>query len=95
MGDVPGEEPRGGAVVAVAGMIALLVAAGAALVRSFDERGGVAVFALLAPAGAAYLIVRWYSFDPYYLPSLLRLRTAASVAPGSSVWRWRPSVPEC
>ena len=32
----------------------------------------MSAFALLAPAGAAYLIARWYSFDPYYLPSLRR-----------------------
>ena len=59
-------------MIAVAGMLALLVAAGATFVRSLETRDRVAVFVLLAPVGAAYLIARWYSFDPYYLPSLRR-----------------------
>jgi hypothetical protein len=72
MGDAPGEEAPGGAVVALVALMAFLLAAGTSFVRSLEKRGGVAVFALLAPAGAAYLIARWYSFDPYYLPSLRR-----------------------
>jgi hypothetical protein len=72
MGDAPGEEAPGGAAIAVSGMLALLVAAGATFIRSLETRGRVAVFALLAPVGSAYLIARWYSFDPYYLPSLRR-----------------------
>lgn len=72
MGDAPGEEAPGGAVVALVALMAFLLAAGTSFVRSLETRGGVAVFALLAPAGAAYLIARWYSFDPYYLPSLRR-----------------------
>ena len=72
MGDVPGEEAPGGGIVALAALLAFLLAAGAVLVRSFASRGGVIVFALLAPLGAVYLIARWYSFDPYYLPTLRR-----------------------
>jgi hypothetical protein len=45
-------------VIAVAGMLALLVAAGATFVRSLETRDRVAVFVLLAPVGAAYLIAR-------------------------------------
>jgi hypothetical protein len=72
MGDGPGEEAPGGAVVALIALMAFPLAAGTSFVRSLENRGGVTVFALLAPAGAAYLIARWYSFDPYYLPTLRR-----------------------
>jgi hypothetical protein len=72
MGDAPGEEAPGGAVVALVALMAFLLAAGTSFVRSLENRGGASVFALLAPAGAAYLIARWYSFDPYYLPTLRR-----------------------
>jgi hypothetical protein len=73
MGDAPGDEAPGGTVVALVALMAFLVAAGTSFARSLEKRGGgAAVFALLAPAGAAYLIARWSSFDPYYLPSLRR-----------------------
>lgn len=72
IGDVPGEGAPGADVVRVAGLLALVVAAGAAFVRSLDKHGPAVVWALLAPVGAAYVVASWYGFDPYYLPTLRR-----------------------
>ena len=36
---------------------------------------------LLAPAAAAFLVARFYTFDPYYLPTLRRASDGGLVAP--------------
>jgi hypothetical protein len=78
IGDEPGAGALGSSFVFVASLLALLVAAGAALARATRDRGSRAsVWALLAPAGAAYLVARWFSFDPYYAPTLRRYSEGA------------------
>ena len=48
----------------------MLLAAGLALFTVLGAR--VPVLALLPPAAAAFLVARYYTFDPYYLPTLRR-----------------------
>jgi len=60
-------------VVFVAGVLALLVGAGASFRHAVGTRVDPGlVWLLLAPVGAAYVLARWYSFDPYFAPTLRR-----------------------
>lgn len=73
IGDVPGEGARGSAVVFAASVLALLVACVVSAANGLRARAARSpVWSLLAPAGAAYLVARWFAFDPYYAPTLRR-----------------------
>jgi hypothetical protein len=73
LGSEPGRGARGSSVVLVAALIALLCGAAAACLRALTANGdGHLVVALLAPVGVAFVVTRWLSFDPYYLPALRR-----------------------
>jgi hypothetical protein len=73
LGSEPGRGATGSGVVFVAALIALLCGAAVSGVRALStSRAHHVVLALLAPAGAAYVLTRWLSFDPYYLPTLRR-----------------------
>ena len=67
----PGEEPDGEEVVSSLALLAMLVGVIVAVVSAVRSRVPWAV-ALFAPAGAAFVIARFYSYDPYYFPTLRR-----------------------
>jgi hypothetical protein len=71
MGEEPGEEAAGQAVVTLLAFGALLVGF---VVSAFAAIGsGSRRLAFLVPlAAAAYLFAHYYAFDPYYLPTLRR-----------------------
>jgi hypothetical protein len=62
----------------------MLLGAALAFVAGAMRRQPVAV-AAYAPAAAAFLVTRFYSYDPYYAPSLRRHSEVGNVAP---VWVW-------
>lgn len=72
LGSLPGEGPPGAGAMGLVAALGLLAAAllSAALVAA--RRDPPALSALLALAAGAYLLASFYSFDPYYLPSLIR-----------------------
>jgi hypothetical protein len=73
LGSEPGRGATGSAVVFVAALTALLCGAAMSGLRALTAtRARHLAFALLAPVGAAYVLTRWLSFDPYYLPALRR-----------------------
>jgi len=65
-------------------LVALFVGAGTSLVHACLVRVEVAMaWLLLAPVGAGFVVARWYSFDPYYAPTLRRRSEDGFV---SGVW---------
>jgi hypothetical protein len=81
MGSLPGEGPPGSKLVGLAAAAGSLGAAlvSAALIRA--GRAAPAFSALLAPAAGVYLLARFYTFDSYYLPSLIRYSKRDFVPP--------------
>lgn len=81
MGSLPGEGPPGSKLVGLAAAAGLLGAAlvSAALIRA--GRAAPAFSALLAPAAGVYLLARFYTFDAYYLPTLIRYSERDFVPP--------------
>ena len=67
---------------AVASIAALTILVGAvvAAVNAISP-GWIWAVALIAPAAAAFVVTRFYSYDPYYLPSLRRYSDAGPVSP--------------
>jgi hypothetical protein len=72
IGTVPGEGPRGEEYVLLAGVGALLATAVVVAFVAVGVLGPFAAGPLLPLAGAAFAFARWYSYDPYYLPTLRR-----------------------
>lgn len=67
----PGQDVEGEETVAAVARLTMLVGAVVALVHAIRPRSTWAV-ALFAPAAAAFILARIYTYDPYYLPSLRR-----------------------
>ena len=79
---VPGVGPPHDDLVGVAALLAFLVGtATLAYAAWFGEVGGLAapVFCL---AGAAYVVAAFYTFDPYYAPTLRRMSQGGAVSAG-------------
>lgn len=72
LGSLPGEGAPGEGVVAVVAVLALLAATFLA-VTLVGAEWAPRPAALLAPLAAAFLVARFYTFDPYYLPTLRRM----------------------
>jgi hypothetical protein len=73
IGSVPGEGTPGDELVFVCGFLALPVGAGAALAGALGRHvASRLALTLLAPAGFAFVIARFFGFDPYYAPTLRR-----------------------
>jgi len=70
LGSGPGKGAPGEQAVALVAVLTMLVAAGLALVAARGAR--VPFVALLPAAAAAFLVARFYSFDPYFAPALRR-----------------------
>lgn len=83
LGSEPGRGATGSGAVFGVALIALLCGAAVSGVWTLSaSRARHVVLALLAPAGAAYVLTRWLSFDPYYLPTLRRYSSGGV----SGVW---------
>jgi hypothetical protein len=79
MSSVPGEEPAGRDAILTAALITMMAGALLAVAWAIQAKpGGLA--ALLAPAAAAFVVARFYSFDSYYLPTLRRMSDGGSVS---------------
>jgi hypothetical protein len=78
-GRVPGEGATGSGAAALVAVLSMLAASGALAVLAVraGERPG-APWVLLA--AAAYLVARFFTFDPYYAPTLRRMSDRGAVA---------------
>jgi len=69
-------------VVVGAAWLALLVGAGGAFVNGSRRKVQAGTpWVLLAPAAAAFVTARYFTFDPYYAPSLRRSSDEGLVSP--------------
>lgn len=74
LGVVPGDGPPAEGAILLVGVVAALAGSGlAAAYAACPYPIPRALVGLLAPAGAAFLIARFYTHDPYYLPTLRRM----------------------
>jgi hypothetical protein len=76
IGEVPGEGAPGEGEVLSVSVLAVLTGIAVSI---FSSRGNRLV-AGLAPAAAALMVARFYSFDPYFAPSLRRASEGGLVA---------------
>jgi hypothetical protein len=72
MGSLPGEEPSGSDVVGWLSAAAIAAAAVLAVTSARRKGGTTRLVATLAPAAALLMVAYFYTFDSYYLPSLVR-----------------------
>jgi hypothetical protein len=78
-GRVPGQDVDGEETVAAVAYLTMLVGSVVAFVHARYPRVPWAV-ALFAPAAAAFMTTRFYTYDPYYLPSLQRYSESTGAA---------------
>jgi len=76
LGSQPGDGPLGEGWVRLIALLAML--AGGAMVAVAPKSRHAA---LVAPATAAFLLARFYTFDPYYLPTLRRISDQGLLSP--------------
>ena len=79
LGSQPGDGPPDEQTVALVAVLAMLVAAGLGVLAAVGAH--VPFVPLLAPAAAAFLVARFYTFDPYYLPDLRRFSEDGMLPP--------------
>jgi hypothetical protein len=72
IGNEPGEGTAGETVVSLAAAIGFLIAVAASLAAARGRGPRGRVFVALPLATAAYMVARFYAYDPYYAPSLRR-----------------------
>jgi hypothetical protein len=81
LGNGPGEGPVGAGIVVPIALLALLVGMVASSIyafgRSVEWRSAAS---LVAPAAAAFVLARFYSFNPYFAPNLRRMSDGGFVA---------------
>jgi hypothetical protein len=80
LGDVPGEEAPYFGLFYTAALIALLVGAVVSWILAWRYESNVFV-ALLGIAAAALVVTSFYSFDPYYLPTMRRYSDGGTFSP--------------
>jgi hypothetical protein len=82
LGDEPGEGPAGRGLLFGAALLALVVAAvfSAVSASRASTPAGPAI-ALIDLSAAAFLVARFYSFDPYFAPTLRRFSEGGVAAP--------------
>jgi len=80
-GALPGQAPAGSGTVILATLFAMLVGAGTCLIVLALQPLPAALPAIvgLAPAAAAFVAARFYTYDPYYLPTLRRISDNGAV----------------
>jgi hypothetical protein len=76
IGPLPGQGPPAEDAVLLPALAALLVGAGVVTV-AYDRP----LAWLLAPTAAALVVARFFSFDPYYAPTLRRMSDGGAVSP--------------
>jgi hypothetical protein len=80
LGSLPGDDPPGAGIVLAAAVVSMLGGAAFALgMGGFGGRSSTAE--LLSPAAAAFLVARFFTFDPYYAPALRRYSDSGLVSP--------------
>ena len=79
LGSEPGEGPQGEGTILLVAVCAMLVATGLAVLVAAGLR--LPYVGLLAPAAAVFLVARFYTFDPYYLPTLRRMSDGGLLSP--------------
>jgi hypothetical protein len=79
LGSEPGEGPQGEGTILLIAVGAMLVEAGLAVLAAAGLR--LPYVGLFAPAAAAVLVARFYTFDPYYLPTLRRMSDGGLLSP--------------
>ena len=72
LGSLPGEGAPGSDIAGVAAAVGVLAAALLAAALA-GVRRAPSPAALLGPSAAAFLVAHFYTFDPYYLPSMIRV----------------------
>lgn len=81
VGPEPGQAPVGNVIVLGATLLALFAGAGLCVVYASHGRPRADVLgSLIAPTAAAFVVARFYSFDPYYAPTLRRMSDDGLVA---------------
>jgi hypothetical protein len=84
LGPEPGVAPAGATTIVPLALLALLATGGLLLSVAMDGRPRIAWGRLAVPAAsaaaAAFLVARFYSYDPYYAPTLRRMSDGGAVA---------------
>ncbi len=81
LGNEPGAGPAGDGVVWLIVLLSLLVGIVTSLVCAFGRTvEWRASASLLAPAAVAFVLARFYSFNPYFAPNLRRMSEGGFVA---------------
>jgi hypothetical protein len=80
VGEVPGAGAPGEESVALIALLAIVAGAGLAGLALL-ARSPSTPLALYAPAVASFLIARFYTYDPYYAPTLRRYADGSGVSP--------------
>lgn len=73
LGPHPGQAPKGNGPVVLAGLAALLLGGLALFAAGVTARAAARVVQLCDLAAVAFVVARWFSYDPYYAPSLRRM----------------------
>ena len=89
LGRLPGDGPRGEGFVLALAVSTLIAGAVLALVLAAQKAPATTTARLFAPAGVAFVVARFYTFDPYYLPALRRMSDGGLV---SAEWVWALAV---
>ncbi|MPZ49966.1 MAG: hypothetical protein GEU75_11845 [Dehalococcoidia bacterium] len=82
VGDLPGQGPPGHETAVLAGLVALIFGAVLCAALAFQSARDVPLIEWLAPAGAAFVTARFFTFDPYYAPQLRRFSDGGFVSEG-------------
>ena len=84
LGPQPGDPPAGATAIVPLALLALLVVGALLLAAALAERGWNGWGRLAVPAAgaaaAAFLVARFYSYDPYHAPDLRRMSDGGAVA---------------
>jgi hypothetical protein len=87
IGSQPGEGAPAEGVFVVGAVLALLAAAVSCFVAGIRGRRPSRVDPLIPLTAAAFVVARYYGYDPYYAPTLRRFSDDGSVAPcGCTAW---------
>lgn len=93
LGPLPGDDVAGAGIVFVIGLLAMLTCA----VLAPSDASRPLPAALFAPAAAAFVVAFFYTYDPYYVPTLRRyseggaawyLAVVALIGVGNGVLTW-------
>jgi hypothetical protein len=81
LGELPGEGPPGAELVGLVAAAAVAASAVVAVILAARGNEGTPLAAALSPAAAAFMIAHFYTYDSYYLPTLIRYSERDFVPP--------------